>query len=91
MALCFAVTLRYVFILTIMYIRLKNYSIILNLLFLLVRYRRSNINCFCIGESTACKIIKEICAVIIKVLMPIYLQAPTEDTEEDWINICQGF
>jgi len=32
-----------------------------------------------IGESTARNIIKETCTLIIKVLAPIYLQAPTEE------------
>lgn len=41
-----------------------------------------------IGESTARKIIKETCNVIIKVLASTYLQAPKEKV---WNNICKGF
>ncbi|CAL1681009.1 unnamed protein product [Lasius platythorax] len=41
-----------------------------------------------IGEFTARNVIKETCAMIIKVLAPIYLQAPTE---EQWIKIIEGF
>jgi len=41
-----------------------------------------------IGESTAYKIIKETCAVTMKVLGPIYLKPPKE---EDWKKITAGF
>lgn len=43
---------------------------------------------FRIGESTARKVIKETCNVIINVLAPIYLQAPKE---KDWIDISKEF
>lgn len=41
-----------------------------------------------IGESTARNIIKETCDLLVKVLAPIYLQAPTT---EKWLEICHGF
>lgn len=37
-----------------------------------------------ISESTARNIIKETCNLIIKILAPIYLKAPTE---QEWIEI----
>ncbi|XP_032668398.1 protein ANTAGONIST OF LIKE HETEROCHROMATIN PROTEIN 1-like [Odontomachus brunneus] len=41
-----------------------------------------------IGESTAYKIIKETCDVLIKILVPDYLRPPVQ---EKWIKICHGF
>lgn len=41
-----------------------------------------------IGESTAYKVIKEICVITMKVLSPIYLKPPKE---EDWKKIATGF
>jgi len=73
----------------------KKYSIYLfNVLILIVRYLATGDQilsialAYRIGESTARKVIKETCTVIVKVLAPIYLQAPTE---KDWIRICEGF
>lgn len=41
-----------------------------------------------IGRSTFYKIINETCKVIAMVLLPIYLQFPTQ---EDWLRIAQDF
>ncbi|XP_018404196.1 PREDICTED: uncharacterized protein LOC108780842, partial [Cyphomyrmex costatus] len=41
-----------------------------------------------VGESTAHKIIKETCEVLAKVLMPLYMKAPSED---EWKHISKDF
>jgi len=40
-----------------------------------------------IGESTARNVIKETCAIIIKILAPI----PPSPSEEQWVKIIEGF
>lgn len=41
-----------------------------------------------IGESTCSAVIKETCALLMQVLAPIYVKAPTK---EDWVKIANGF